>query len=362
MALATRTLEPGDKVRVLVVDDSVVVRRTVTIALSADPEIDVIGVAASGRIALQKVDQLNPDLVTLDVEMPDMNGLDTLSELRRRRPDLRVIMLSSLTERGAATTIEALSLGADDCIPKTSGSNSIDQSIAILREQLSRKIKQFFRFRPAAVPVSAPVQSPLQRRRQPNGPVEAVAIGISTGGPAALAEILPLLPSNYPLPLLIVQHMPPMFTKLLAQRLNSLSRIRVVEAEAGMAIESGTAYIAPGDHHMRVVAGSGLLEIATDQGPPENCCRPAVDVLFRSAAEVYKGSAAALIMTGMGQDGLAGARALWAAGSNVLVQDEKSSVVWGMPGAVATAGLADTVVPLREIAPALMTLAKRTKS
>jgi two-component system, chemotaxis family, protein-glutamate methylesterase/glutaminase len=360
----TRVLEAGDRVRVLVVDDSVVVRRAITMALEADPEIDVVGVASSGELALQKVDQLNPDVVTLDVEMPGMNGLDTLSELRRRRPDLRVVMLSTLTQGGAEVTMEALSRGADDCASKSSGGLSIEQSVAQLREQLGGKVKQFFRFRPKAAPVGAPVAAPVVRpggRPAPTANIEAIVLGISTGGPTALATLLPALGNQLQLPLLIVQHMPPMFTKMLAQRLDSQSQLKVVEAEAGMLVSGGTVYIAPGDFHMKLKQTGAGVEIVLDQGPPENCCRPAVDVLFRSAAEVWGKHAAAVVMTGMGADGLAGARSLWAAGATVIAQDEATSVVWGMPGELVRAQIADQVLPLDQIAPALVQINRRTR-
>ena len=353
---STRVLESGDRVRVLVVDDSVVVRRTISLALEADPQIEVIGVASSGELALQKVDQLNPDVVTLDVEMPGMNGLDTLTELRKRRPNLRVVMLSSLTQGGAEVTIEALSRGADDCASKSSGGRSIEESVAMLREQLCGKVKQFFRFAAASpAPVAHVAQAAVVEKSRPTAAVaiEAVVLGISTGGPTALAELVPALGQEFHLPLLIVQHMPPMFTKLLAQRLDAQSHLKVVEAEAGMMVEPGMVFIAPGDYHMQVHRRGAQIEIGLDQGPPENCCRPAVDVLFRSAAAVWGKHVAAVVMTGMGQDGLAGSRSLWAAGAPVVAQDEASSVVWGMPGEIVRAGLADQVLPLGAIAAAM---------
>lgn len=355
---SARVLESGDRVRVLIVDDSVVVRRTISLALESDPQIEVIGVASSGELALQKLDQLNPDLVTLDVEMPGMNGLDTLTEIRRRRPNLRVVMLSSLTQGGAQVTLEALARGADDCAAKSNGGHSVEESVALLRDQLVGKIKQFFRFRTQTQ--QAPV-GVVGSRPAPTATIEAVVLGISTGGPTALAELVPALGDSFKLPLLIVQHMPPTFTKLLAQRLDSQSSLRVQEAESGMLVEPGNVYIAPGDYHMKAVRAGNSVRIALDQGPPENCCRPAVDVLFRSAVEVWGKYAAGVVMTGMGQDGLAGARSLWAAGSPIITQDEATSVVWGMPGEVTRAGLADQVLPLKQIADALIHINRRSR-
>lgn len=386
-----RLLQQGDKVRVLVVDDSVVLRRALTTALEMDPEIEVVGVAASGELALQKVDQLNPDVVTLDVEMPGLNGLETLTKLKRQRPWLRVIMVSSLTARGAETTMEALSRGADDYVAKANTS-SLDESIGQMSAQLCPRVKQFFRLggvaaRPALPsapatglhreaphpagetmgrghPVaefvrgaSLPIATPIQRQTHP--PAELLVVGISTGGPQALAEVLPALGSQFHLPVLIVQHMPVMFTRLLAQRLDQQCAQWVREAEEGMLITPDTITLAPGDFHMQLRRGKGGLFVTLNQGPPENCCRPAADVLFRSAAEVCGGGAVGLVMTGMGQDGFAGARSLKAAGSLILAQDEASSVVWGMPGEVVKGGLADKVLALSDIASEIRRLASR---
>jgi two-component system chemotaxis response regulator CheB len=354
----TRTLAEGDRIRVLVVDDSVVVRRAVSHALEADPQIEVVGVASSGELALQKVDQLNPDLVTLDVEMPGMNGLETLVELRRRRPGLRVLMLSTLTGPGAQTSLEALSLGADDCAAKSAPGGSLEQSLNHLRGELVGKIKQFFPLFAPGTPAT-PASQNATARPAPAQAVDAIVLGISTGGPTALAEVLPALPAAFHLPLLIVQHMPPAFTKLLAERLDSQSRIRVREAEPDMLVEPGQALIAPGDFHLRLKRQGNDVVTVLDQSPPENCCRPAADVLFRSAGEIWGKNVAAFVMTGMGQDGLAGARTLWAAGSPIYAQDEASSVVWGMPGEIVRHGLADHVLSLSAIAPAMADLSRQ---
>lgn len=346
-----KVLLPGQKIRALVVDDSVVIRRLVSHALEADPGIEVVGVAAHGGIALQRIPQLNPDVVTLDVEMPEMDGLETLRHIKRDYPDLRVVMFSTLTERGGLTTLEALSLGADDYVTKASNEGSLDRSMVRLREELIPKLRQFFQ---PPGPPPAPILSPAGLLRPPV-PVfgqrsRVLTIGVSTGGPNALGQLLPAIPPDFPLPVLVVQHMPPLFTRLLAERLNTCCQLRVKEAEAGEFFERGTIYVAPGDRHLRF-SSTGRAEL--DDGPPMNSCRPAVDALWLSLASVCAGAVTAVVLTGMGQDGLRGATALRAQGARVIAQDEASSVVWGMPGAVVHAGLADQVLPLDRIAEAV---------
>ncbi|MCL4843281.1 MAG: chemotaxis response regulator protein-glutamate methylesterase [Bryobacteraceae bacterium] len=341
-----KILLPGQKIRALVVDDSVVIRRLVSHALEADPGIEVVGVAAHGGIALQRIPQLNPDVVTLDVEMPEMDGLETLRYIRRDYPELRVVMFSTLTERGGLTTLEALSLGADDYVTKASNEGSLDRSMVRLREELIPKLRQFFQ-PPGPVPDHS-------ARLLPRPPAPAFAprsriltIGVSTGGPNALGLLLPEIPAGFPLPVLVVQHMPPLFTRLLAERLNACCQLRVKEAECGELFTPGTIYVAPGDRHLRF-SSTGRAEL--DDGPPMNSCRPAVDALWLSLASVCAGAVTAVVLTGMGQDGLRGATALKAQGARIIAQDEASSVVWGMPGAVVHAGLADHVLPLDRIA------------
>jgi two-component system chemotaxis response regulator CheB len=362
----TRLLQPGERIRVLVVDDSVVIRRLVAHALEQDPALDVVGTASNGAIALQRIPQLNPDVLTLDVEMPEVDGLALLKHVRREYPQLRVIMFSTLTERGAAVTLEALTLGADDYVTKASNEGSLDRSMTRLREELIPKIRQFFRL-PAETRTAAwpePVQVPAAPARWAAPVVRdakvhprVVAIGVSTGGPAALGAILPELPAGFPLPILVVQHMPPLFTRLLAERLRSTCHMPVEEASQGGPVEGGKILIAPGDFHLKVSSNGGGVRVCLDQSPPQNSCRPAVDALFASIGEVYGGAAVAAILTGMGQDGLRGARILKAQGAAVLAQDEASSVVWGMPGAVVNAGLADRVLPLGRIVPEILRIA-----
>lgn len=348
----------------LVVDDSVVIRRLVTQALSQHPAIEVVGVAANGALSLQRIAQFTPDVITLDIEMPDMNGLEVLQHIRRDYPSTRVIMFSTLTERGASITLEALTLGADDYLPKTTTYFSGETPIARLQQILVPKITQFFRFSEGSTTngtlpeqIRTPILSARPRVSAGVAP-KVVVIGVSTGGPTALNEILPRFPSSFPLPILIVQHMPPLFTRLLGERLNATCALQVEEAKQGTIVESGRILIAPGDFHMTVASSAGRVGVVLDQSAQQNYCRPAVDVLFKSTAEVYGAAAIAVVLTGMGQDGLRGAEILRANGATVFAQDEETSVVWGMPGAVVSAGLADRVLPLQEIVPEILRMSK----
>jgi len=359
-ALCTRVLQPGQKIRVLVVDDSVVIRRLVCHALEEDPRVEVVGVAANGSIALHRIPQLNPDVITLDIEMPDMNGLELLRELRRMDQQVRVVMFSTMTEHGALATLEALALGADDYVTKASNAGSLDVSLANLRQQLIPKIRQFFQFgkpvephKAAVPPVSTSLVAQASARRTTARP-QAVGIGVSTGGPAALAAIIHQFPAGFPLPVFVVQHMPPLFTRFLAERMAGLTPLSVKEAAGGEIPQPGWIYIAPGDFHMRVASMLWGAGIVLDQDPPLNSCRPAVDALFNSLADAYDGNVVAAILTGMGQDGLRGAERLRAKGAHILAQDEATSVVWGMPGAVVAAGAAHEVLPLEAIVPAIL--------
>ena len=346
------------KIRVLVVDDSVVIRRMVSDVLAGEPDIEVAGAAADGRIALQKIEQVNPDIITLDVEMPVMDGLETLKQLRKTHRRLPVIMFSTLTERGAAATMDALALGASDYVTKPANVGSAAAALEKIRAELIPKIRAHVpqaatstaRLFSMAAAQKVQLSSALAAPRPVTSRIEVVAIGTSTGGPNALSDLVPLLPPNFPVPVVIVQHMPPIFTKFLADRLSSKSQIPVMEAVNHQELLPGHAYIAPGDFHMMVERSKDGLRIRTQQEQPENSCRPAVDVLFRSVAEVYRGDALAVIMTGMGQDGLRGCGRIREAGGQILAQDEATSVVWGMPGYVANAGLADMVMPLALLA------------
>jgi two-component system chemotaxis response regulator CheB len=367
-AVTKRLLQPGERIRVLVVDDSVVIRRLVAQALEQDPFLEMVGTASNGAIGLQRIPQLNPDVVTLDIEMPDMDGLEMLRRIRREFPQLRVIMFSTLTERGAAKTLEALTLGADDYVAKVSNEGSLDRSLDRLREEMIPKIKQFFHFpgHTGGADRSKSAFTPMVQAAQTARPVaharkarpEVVVIGVSTGGPTALGTILPMLPADFSLPILIVQHMPPLFTRLLGDRLNATCRLPAREATQDSPVEPGKIVIAPGDFHMKLASNGGAVRILLDQSPRQNSCRPAVDALFASTGEVYGGAVIAVILTGMGQDGLRGAEILKAQGASILAQDEASSVVWGMPGAVVNAGLADRVLPLDEVVPEILRLAR----
>ncbi len=341
------------KIRVLVVDDSPVIRRLITEALKGDKDLQVVGTASNGKEALDRARVLRPDVITLDVEMPVMDGLTALKELRRIYPKAKVIMFSSLTEKGAEATIKALSLGAADFVTKPS-SRSLAESIKRIKEELIPKIKSIVpaentRIVPPRPRVLSSPRPPLRKPPRLIGRREVVAIGVSTGGPRALSEILPQLPVGFPVPILIVQHMPPIFTAQLAQRLDQLCKLNVVEAKENMPVVAGKIFIAPGDHHMEVREVGGVRSIRIHKGPPENSCRPAVDVLFRSVAKVYGGRSVAVILTGMGQDGLKGAQLLKEKKALIIAQDEATCVVYGMPRAVVEAGLADMVLPLNEI-------------
>jgi two-component system chemotaxis response regulator CheB len=364
-----RSLLSGEKIRVLVVDDSVVIRRLVANSLELDPALELVGTASNGLIGMQRIEQLNPDVVTLDIEMPEMDGLEMLRRIRHNFPRLRVIMFSTLTERGAQKTLEALTLGADDYVAKISNQGSIDCSVARLREEMIPKIKQFFRLPEpshgsAASETSHASSAPSAARDKPgflkmNVRPKVVVIGVSTGGPTALGAILPALPADFALPILIVQHMPPLFTRLLAERINATCKLPAEEATQDSPVGPGKILIAPGDFHMKLASNGNGIRVVLDQGPRLNSCRPAVDALFTSAAEVYGGAVLAVILTGMGQDGLRGAGILKALGATVLAQDEASSVVWGMPGAVVDAGLADRVLPLEGVVPEILRIAER---
>lgn len=346
------------QISVLVVDDSVVVRRLVTTALEGDPAIRVVGTASNGRLALTKIDQLSPDIVTLDVEMPELDGVATLRALRVDHPRLPVIMFSTVTERGARATLDALAAGASDYVTKPANMGSVTASLAAVRDQLVPKIKALCPGAHAPVQ-AAPGAAASSRPGAPRGAGQArrpevIAIGASTGGPEALAKILAALPETLPVPVVVVQHMPAVFTRLFAERLDRTCAVQVVEATDGAPLRPGVVYVAPGDRHLEVTGGPGDRRTRLTDAPPENYCRPAVDVLFRSVAATFGAAALALVLTGMGSDGTRGAERLHEAGAPILVQDQPSSVVWGMPGSIAAAGLADLVLPLDELAPAVV--------
>lgn len=338
-------MRPESRVRVLIVDDSVIVRKVLSDVLSSHPATEVAGTAASGDLALAKLDQLKPDVITLDIEMPGRDGLQTLAEIRKRYPRLPVIMFSTLTQRGAQATLDALALGATDYATKpTSSSGLVDAQDQIRRELIAKILG--LRPAPAAVAVPPPVTPRTAMRRR----IDVLAIGTSTGGPNALVEVIPRLPADFPVPVVLVQHMPALFTELLAERLNAASPLSVREGIAGQMLEPGCVWVAPGGRHMTVQRRDGKPVLELNQNPPENSCRPSVDVLFRSVSLAYGAHALAVVMTGMGCDGALGATAIRNVGGEVFVQDEASSVVWGMPGAVVAAGVADLVCSLKSLA------------
>ena len=338
------------KTRVLIIDDAAAVRRLLSAALAGDPELEVAGAAANGRIGLAMIPQVCPDVLLLDLVMPEMDGLQVLEAIRVSHPRLPVVVFSALTQRGAIATLDALALGAKDYLAKPTGLDGPGSADRMIREQLAPKLKALGGLAardtspaPAVVPVYG---SPDPGPRRP----EVVAIGISTGGPNALVTLLPQLPADLPAPVLIVQHMPPIFTRQLAERLNARSAIAVSEAVAGQVVRPGQAVVAPGGWHLVAEGHRDEVRVAINQDPPEHSCRPAVDVLFRSVARHFGPAVLGVVMTGMGQDGLYGSREIRRAGGRILAQDEPSSVVWGMPGYVAREGLADRVLPLDQLA------------
>lgn len=369
------------RTRVLIVDDSVTIRKLISDLVSAHPDLEVAGVAANGRIALAKIPQVCPDVVTLDIEMPELDGLETLAEIRKTHPLLPVIMFSSLTERAASATLDALALGANDYVTKPSGASGLAGAMQRVRDELVPKLRHFgalpvaisaspiirslpplgslraaassASLRPAPGPGSLRAPPPAARPShspRPKTGIDIVALGSSTGGPNALSQIFARLPPSLPVPVVITQHMPAVFTKLLADRLTSTTPITVHEARDGDVLVPGQAWLAPGDHHLSLYRVGKEVRIRLSVEPPENSCRPAVDVMFRSVAAVYGARALGVILTGMGQDGLRGCQELHDLGAEIIVQDQATSVVWGMPGLVARAGLATSIVPVGRVA------------
>jgi two-component system chemotaxis response regulator CheB len=363
-------MAPGGPTRILIVDDSAVMRSLLRSVVVGGRNLEVAGTAADGKSALSALENLRPDLILLDVEMPVMDGLMTLRELRARGHRMPVIMCSSLTQRGAKVTLEALASGATDYVAKPAGQTGREAATRSLARELIPRIQALTGpstepvfASTARVPLILPIAPPVRFQAASAAPA-VVVVGVSTGGPAALDVLLPQLPAGFPLPVLIVQHMPELFTRLFAERLNGHCRLPVREAADGDPVRAGTITIAKGNWHMEVQAGlsrPGLTPVVRlNQGPLENHCRPAVDVLFRSAAAVYGSGVLAVVLTGMGSDGMLGCRMVRDLGGSVLAQDEASSTVWGMPGAVARAGLAHKVLPLNFMAPEILRLAGRT--
>lgn len=361
--------------RVLVVDDTVLYRTIVSEILNAIPGVEVVGTASHGEIALAKIAELAPDLITLDIEMPVMDGLTTLKRLREIKTKALVVMVSAHTRQGAAITLEALQLGAYDFITKPDGDDpqknceiltSKFRPIihAVMTQKILRQTIQGMAAETFEAPKRACSTSPLEIKPLlspcPSEQIEIVAIGISTGGPNALAELLPRLPADFPVPIVIVQHMPKLFTGALAESLDSKCAIRVLEGASGLPLEAATAYLAPGGRQMRIAKGNGVspycLEITDD--PPENHCQPSADYLFRSVASVCRGKSLGIIMTGMGCDGTLGLRLMKRHGAHVIAQDQASCAVYGMPQEALKAGVVDIVLPLSAIAAEIMSKLK----
>jgi two-component system chemotaxis response regulator CheB len=345
------------KKRILLVDDSVLIRRSLADALSRKPSLEIAGSAPNGRIALMKIPLLHPDVVILDIEMPEMDSLATLDEIRRVYPQITVILLSVSSEQGAGATLEALALGAKDYVTKPEVAAITDTAMHSLSDELASKIDLLCTHDSGGLPYpSSPgvvycgAVTPCAGISRATKRVDVLVIGVSTGGPNALRDLLSRLPADFPVPILIVQHMPPIFTRLLAERLAAHCKIRVIEGRSHEAVLPGTVWIAPGNFHMAVEKDRGGVRILIHQDHRENSCRPAVDVLFRSVAKIYGPHVLAVVMTGMGQDGFHGCQQIHDAGGQVLAQDQASSVVWGMPGALARAGIADRIVSLNDLA------------
>ncbi len=367
---------PTRKIRVLCVDDTIVYRKAVSDIIQEIPFTELVGVAHNGKIALHKIAVLKPDLLTLDIEMPVMNGIELLAELREYHPEVGAIMLSTLTREGGELTLRALELGAFDYILKPQQSASRAEGKQLLKDLLFPIIKAFAKSKyasplhergalrrplpsrrntvsavpvPGARPIApAAATAPFDRSRKS----EIVVIGVSTGGPAALAQMLPQLPGNLGVPVLIVQHMPPLFTKSFASSLDRKCALHVKEAAEREVVQPNTVYIAPGGKQMKIIAAADGLQrlIKITDDPPENSCRPSVDYLFRSIGDYYVNRTTAVIMTGMGMDGTKGLEVLKGKGAYVIAQDEASCVVYGMPKTPIETGLADKIVPLRKIA------------
>jgi two-component system chemotaxis response regulator CheB len=351
------------KIRVMVVDDSVMVRRLISDVLSSDSEIEVVATASNGRVALQRIEQIPCDLLTLDADMPELDGIGAITAIRKKYPKLPVVMFSALTSNLGATRERIKT----DLIPKIKAQCGVSRSTS--RIPLARQITCVIPVTPphrqttsvipvhhqttGVIPVPTPLRSitgvidlPIPRLRI----ASAVAIGVSTGGPPALQTLIGALPASLSVPVFIVQHMPPTFTTMLAERLARSSAVPVIQAVAGMRVEAGKVYLAPGDYHLVIERGPMGTFLRTNQDPPVCSCRPSVDVLFRSVSAAYGASALAIVLTGMGSDGTRGAEYIRAAGGTILVQDQATSVVWGMPGSVARAGLAAGVHPIGEMA------------
>ncbi len=363
--------------RVLIVDDSSLVRRTLASLVDEDESFEVVGMAANGQIGLRMVKSKNPDIVILDVEMPGMSGIEVLRVLTLEHPDVSVVMFSAHSDAGASVTMDALMSGASDYVSKPSKTRGLDDARNRIRVELLPKLRGLIKTRfttappppaPHAPPIAAPAAArpplrpqnaadagtPIPRVKRLGRPADLVAVGSSTGGPEALATVLSSIEEPLPVPMVITQHMPAVFTRALAARLSDRTGHNVKEAAGGEVLCPGDVYIAPGGQHLLVQPQSNNLVLTLHDGPPENSCRPAVDVMLRSIASLPGCSALVVILTGMGRDGLNGCRSLKRRGAEILAQDEATSVVWGMPGYVVREGIADCALPIDRIGAAII--------
>lgn len=349
-------------VTVLLIDDSSLIRRLLSRVLKQDPLIEVIGEAEDGKEGIEQARLLQPQVIILDIEMPVMNGIQALPQLKKVAPKARIIMFSTMTESGARATLDALAAGADDYVTKPSNTGSFAETAGQINKQLAPMIKALAASRTTYPSLRSIIEAKEAPKPKPSGDhswltvkgegaPEIVVVGVSTGGPQALQAFVPALPADLNVPVLIVQHMPAMFTRLLAERLDAQSAVSVGEGRNGQVVRPGEVWFAPGGEHMYVTREGNDIVLATDTAPPVNECRPAVDPLFESAVQCFGSRVLGVMLTGMGNDGLAGAEKIKSVDGRMVVQDQATSVVWGMPGMVAKADLADEVLPLPQIAP-----------
>lgn len=366
-ALTTRQQPASDRIRVMLVDDSAIIRGFISRVLQSEDDIEVVASVSNGQIAVNRLETTDLDVIVLDIEMPVMDGLDALPRLLKIKPDVRILMASTLTLRNADISMEALKMGAADYIPKPTskvgggGDKEFNNELVSKIRALGTAARISNGLRTVSVGKDSPETSPqtkslysnpiklAPKKLVPQKP-DALVIGSSTGGPEALLKVLTMLTPRIPYPVFITQHMPATFTRILAENIAVSCATPCHEAADGEIVQSGTIYLAPGEYHMTVINKGVDKVISLNQDAPENFCRPAVDPMLRSLGTTYNGRTLTVILTGMGQDGLEGSKNMQSAGGTIIAQDEASSVVWGMPGAVATAGVCAAVLPLQEIA------------
>jgi two-component system, chemotaxis family, protein-glutamate methylesterase/glutaminase len=349
----SETLLKNKKIQVLIVDDSAVVRKLIASVVIKQSDMEVMGAVANGLLGVEFIRQTPPDVVLLDIEMPVMDGIEALKTIRKFDAHIPIIIFSSLTQKGASITIQALTSGASDYLPKPANMGDLDQAMTSVEELLIPKIRNLHARKSGSLAANRPQVSvasiPIDTSALDQIKVKALCIGVSTGGPAALMQIFGEWKKPLSVPVFIVQHMPPKFTEFLASRLTEIGCMSVEEPYDGQIAKPGMVYLAPGGMHMALIREDAQVVIHLNDGPLENSCRPSVDVLFRTAAQVYGSGLLAVILTGMGSDGLKGAYEVSKNRGSIIAQDESSSVVWGMPGAVVRANLAQAVMPLNAI-------------